>query len=621
MFKTNVMGVTYYGATVFYKDLERKNVIIDFVNASQETIVKERFRGDYKLLSRFKKRISGKGITLEPRVMKHIKKAIERFYELINKGKSSKYNFDGENFLMPEEDYIFDSKKIFSIIEKNNVIKMSAGLDPEDPSIVNVKLDIKSNGRIKSFVSYIELDRFENLNEEDFTHMLKTHFEDLEKDAGLEHTGRFAYLMETSERGFRESLKRKFELFCELFKYSKLINRVLIRRAYEKIPNGHYSDDLFFTMKVFLEDGSTEEMLVTFKKENGPALLGDMYSNHTFRRCFVNDIPKDTYSNREFMKAYSYSIGDTEIDSDDTFFVNNSSLNFVSYKEDCSEGLVGYNINRMLRKDLSKVEDHSIIVNRILKNTYGHIYLNEDFDFNDIFKEYMNNSIKRFAERFTEDSKNPLNGEDLLYESSSDLLEADLLNVLELSINSVDPGLLNQSLTNKTDIREAFKYFPEKIKLLVNNAAIVRTKLLTDGNPDYCPRSIFNKEDYTRLYKYTLLVEILNNNGKKYDICITFENFIYPLIKEIKLNNYVTGKILRMDVRGCQRTLLNDSLLINEYLRNLLVYRYKIIKLLVLNKFASKVVLYKKNGLLHMDRALITNYKEVDEEIKNILNN
>lgn len=622
MFKTNETEVTNYGARVYYKNPDIKSSVMIEFNTYKEQLVKERFKGHSKLFSRFKKRISGKGIILDERNMKHIEECIDRFYKLngIGKPHGKESIFYLENYTIPESAYIFDSKKIFSITS-NKGMSISAKLDPECSSIVNAELTIiNSEGRQKKFTSFIELDRSRDINKDYFIDTLKIHFKNLEKDAGLE-PGMFTCLLKETRKGLDIILSRKIELFCELFKYSNsFIKRVVIRRAYEKIPNGHYSDDLFFTMKVFLEDGRAEEMLVTFKKENGPVLLGDMYSKHIFRRCFVNDVfNKDTLSDTSLMKCYSYSVGDTY--SEDAFYTNINSIRFSSYKEDCSEGLVGYNINSILRKDLSKVEDHSTIVNSILKNIYGHIYLNEDFDFNDIFKVYMNNSIKRFAERITEESQNPLNGEDLLYESSSDLLEVDLLNVLELSIKRIDPCILNQSITNRKDIKEAFKYFPEEAKPFLNKASIVRTSLLTDNNPDHRSRSIFSKDDYTRLYKYILLVEILNVDGGKCDIFITFENHTYPLIKEVKLTDHSTGEVLDTDIKNCQRTLLTDSLLINKYLRNLLVYRNKIIRLFVLNKFTSKVVLRRKDGLLHMDRVEMSSHKEVDEEIKNILNN
>ena len=624
MCKKHLFGITYYGAGVFYKDQDRKNVIIDFVNSSQETLVKERFRGDYKLLSRFKKRISGKGITLEPRVMKHIEQAIERFYELINKVKENNYNFDGEKYLMQDTGYIFDSKKIFSLADQYGVIAMSAGLDPEDASTVNVELTIKSDNRLKKLTSFIHLDRSKDISKEYFVQLLKIHFRNLEKDAGLEHTGRFTHLIEDSEKNFKEFLERKIELFCEMFKYSNdFVKRVLIRRAYKKLPIDNYYDDLLFTIKIFLGDERTEELLVTFKREKGTVLLGDIFNEFTIRRCFVRGVcNKDIPSNRWFLKAYSYVLGDTETDSDDTFYVNVSELNFSSYKEDRSEGLVGYNINKLMRKDLSKVEDHSTIVNSILKNTYGHIYLNKDTDeesLMNVLNVFMNRSILKFNERFSESSTDPSYGEDLLCESYGDLLEEDLLGILEFPIRRVDPGILNQTLTSKKEIEEAFKHFPKEAEPYIKNATIVRTSLLTD-DLEYNSRSDFRKENYNRLYKYTLLVEIIDNVGKKREIRITFENYIYPLVKEAFLINYDTGETLELDVKNCQKTLLADSNLLSNYLKKLLVYRHKIIRLLVLVKFTYKIVLYKRGDLLHMDKAIITNHEEIDFEIKNVLN-
>ena len=621
MCKKNLFGVTYYGAGVFYKDRDRKSVIIDFVNSSQETLVKERFRGDFKLLSRFKKRISGKGITLEPRVMKNIEGAIERFYELINKVKENNYKFDGEKYFMPDTEYIFDSKKIFSLVERSGVIAMSAGLDPEDASTVNVELTIKSDNRLKKLTSFITLDRSKDISKEYFTQLLKIHFRNLEKDAGMEHTGRFTHLIEDSEKNFKEFLERKIELFCEMFKYSNdFVKRVLIRRAYKKLPIDNYYDDLLFTVKIFLGDERTEELLVTFKREKGTVLLGDIFNEFTIRRCFVRGVcNKDAMFNRPFLKAYSYVLGDTETDSDDTFYVNESELNFSSYKEDRSEGLVGYNINKLMRKNLLKVEDHSTIVNSILKNTYGHIYLNKDADDEALMNVFMNRSINKFTERLSEISIDPSYGEDLLYESYGDLLKEDLLGVLELPIQRIDPSFLNQTLTSKKEIKEAFKNFPKESEKYIKNATIVRTSLLTD-NLEYNSRSNFRKENYNRLYKYTLLVEIIDNVGMKCEIHITFENYVYPLVKEVKLINFGTDESLELDIKDHQKTLLADSNLLSNYLKNLLFYRHKIIRLFVLSKFIYKIVLYKRGDLLHMDRAIITNHNEIDNEIKNVLN-
>lgn len=620
MCKKNLFGVTYYGAGVFYKDKDRKNVIIDFVNSSQEILVKERFRGDYKLLSRFKKRISGKGITLEPRVTKNIEQAIERFYELTNKVKENNYKFDDEKYLMTDTEYIFDSKKIFSLVERSGVIRMSAGLDPEDASTVNVELTIKSDNRLKKLTSFITLDRSKDISKEYFTQLLKIHFRNLEKDAGMEHTGRFTHLIEDSEKNFKEFLERKIELFCEMFKYSNdFVKRVLIRRAYKKLPIDNYYDDLLFTVKILLGDERTEELLVTFKREKGTVLLGDIFNEFTIRRCFVRGVcNKDAMFNRPFLKAYSYVLGDTETDSDDTFYVNESELNFSSYKEDRSEGLVGYNINKLMRKNLLKVEDHSTIVNSILKNTYGHIYLNKDAD-DESLNIFINRSILKFTERFSETSTDPSYGEDLLCESYGDLLEEDLLSILELPIQRVDHGFLNQTLTSKKEIKEAFKNFPKEAEPYIKNATIIRTSLLTD-NLEYNSRSFFRKENYNRLYKYTLLVEIIDNVGMKSEIHITFENYVYPLVKEVKLINFGTDESLELDIKGYQKTLLADSNLLNNYLKNLLLYRHKIIRLLVLVKFTYKVVLYKRGDLLHMDKAIITNREEIDNEIKNVLN-
>ena len=617
----NVLGVTHYGATVFYKDQERKNVIIDFVNSSQETLVKERFKGDHKLLSRFKKRISGKGITLEPRVMKHIEKAIERFYELINKGKENNYKFDGEKYLMPETEYIFDSKKIFTLVDQSGVITMSAGLDPEEQSTVNVELIIKSNYRLKKLTSFIHLDRSKDINKEYFTQLLKTHFRNLEEDAGLEHTGRFARLIKDSEKNFKEFLERKIKLFCELFKYSnEFVKRAQIRRAYKKLPIDNYYDDLMFTVKVFLGDERTEELLVTFKREKGTVLIGEVFNDFIIRRCFVRSVYKnDIPSNRVFLKAYSYVLGDTEPDSDDTFYINESELNFSSYKEDRSEGLVGYNLNRLMRKNMLKVEDHSTIVNSILKNTYGHVYLNKDADVEALINVFMNRSVSRFADRFSETYTDQSDGFHLLYEGYGDLLETDLLTVLELPIQRVDPGFLNQTLTSKKEIKEAFKHFPKEAEPYIKNATIVRTTLLTE-DLEHNFRSVFGKENYDRLYEYRLLVEILDNVGKKREIRITFENYIYPLVKEVTLLNYETGETLELDIKNCQRTLLTDSNLLSKYLKNLLIYRHKLIRLFVLEKFTYKIVLYRRDKLLHMDRAIITNPDEIDTEIKNVLN-
>lgn len=621
MCKKNLFGVTYYGAGVFYKDQERKNVIIDFVNSSQGKIVKERFKGDFKLLSRFKKRISGKGITLEPRVMKNIEQAIKRFYELINKVKENMYNFDGENYLMPDTDYIFDSKNIFSLVEQSGVIAMSAGLDPENPSTVNVELTIKSHGRLKRLTSFIDLDRSEDISKEYFIKILEIHFKNLEEDAGLEHTGRFTYIINESGKDFKEFLERKIELFCEAFKYSnELVKRVLIRRAYKKLPIDSYYDDLLFTVKIFLGGEITEEMLVTFKREKGTILLGDIFNDFIIRRCFVRKIyKKDLPSNKLFLKAYSYVLGDTESDSDDTFYVNNYDLNFASNTKDRSEGLVGYNINQLMRKDLTKVEDHSTIVNSILKNTYGHIYLNKDADDEALMNVFMNRSLNKFTERFSETSIDPSYGEDLLFESYGDLLGEDLLSILELPIQRIDPSFLNQTLTSKKEIKEAFKHFPKEAEPYIKNATIVRTSLLTD-NLEYNSRSNFRKENYNRLYKYTLLVEIIDNVGMKSEIHITFENYVYPLVKEVKLINFGTDESLELDIKNHQRTLLADSNLLTKYLKNLLVYRHKIIRLFVLGKFTYKIVLYKRGDLLHMDRAIITNPNEIDTEIKNVLN-
>lgn len=621
MCKKNLFGVTYYGAGVFYKDRDRKSVIIDFVNSSQETLVKERFRGDFKLLSRFKKRISGKGITLEPRVMKNIEGAIERFYELINKVKENNYKFDGEKYFMPDTEYIFDSKKIFSLVERSGVIAMSAGLDPEDASTVNVELTIKSDNRLKKLTSFITLDRSKDISKEYFTQLLKIHFRNLEKDAGMEHTGRFTHLIEDSEKNFKEFLERKIELFCEMFKYSNdFVKRVLIRRAYKKLPIDNYYDDLLFTVKIFLGDERTEELLVTFKREKVTVLLGDIFNEFTIRRCFVRGVcNKDAMFNRPFLKAYSYVLGDTETDSDDTFYVNESELNFSSYKEDRSEGLVGYNINKLMRKNLLKVEDHSTIVNSILKNTYGHIYLNKDADDEALMNVFMNRSINKFTERLSEISIDPSYGEDLLYESYGDLLKEDLLGVLELPIQRIDPSFLNQTLTSKKEIKEAFKNFPKESEKYIKNATIVRTSLLTD-NLEYNSRSNFRKENYNRLYKYTLLVEIIDNVGMKCEIHITFENYVYPLVKEVKLINFGTDESLELDIKDHQKTLLADSNLLSNYLKNLLFYRHKIIRLFVLSKFIYKIVLYKRGDLLHMDRAIITNHNEIDNEIKNVLN-
>lgn len=617
----NVLGVTHYGATVFYKNQDRKNVIIDFVNSSQETLVKERFKGDYKLLSRFKKRISGKGITLETRVMKHIEKAIERFYELINKGKENNYKFDGENYLIPETECIFDSKKIFTLVDQSGVITMSAGLDPEEQSIVNVELTIKSNDRLKKLTSFIHLDRSKDITKEYFTQLLKIHFRNLEKDAGLEHTGRFTHLIKDSEKSFKEILERKIELFCELFKYSnEFVKRVQIRRAYKKLPIDNYYDDLMFTVKVFLGDERTEELLVTFKREKGTVLIGEVFNDFIIRRCFVRSVYKnDIPSNRVFLKAYSYVLGDTEPDSDDTFYINESELNFSSYKEDRSEGLVGYNLNRLMRKNMLKVEDHSTIVNSILKNTYGHVYLNKDADVEALINVFMNRSVSRFADRFSETYTDQSDGFHLLYEGYGDLLETDLLTILELPIQRVDPGFLNHTLTNKKEIKEAFKHFLKEAEPYIKDASIVRTSLLTE-DLEHNFRSVFGKENYNRLYEYRLLVEILDNVGKKREIRITFENYIYPLVKEVTLINYDTGETLELDVKNCQRTLLADSNLLSKYLQNLLIYRHKIIRLFVLEKFTYKIVLYKRDKLLHMDRAIITNPDEIDTEIKNVLN-
>lgn len=616
----NVLGATYYGATVFYKNQDRKNVIVDFVNSSQETLVKERFKGDHKLLSRFKKRISGKGITLEPRVMKHIEKAIERFYELKSKEKENNYKFDGENYLMPETKYIFDSKKIFTLVDQSGIITMSAGLDPEEQSTVNVELIIKSNDRLK-LTSFIHLDRSKDITKEYFTQLLKIHFRNLEKDAGLEHTGRFTHLIKNSEKSFKEILERKIELFCELFKYSnEFVKRVQIRRAYKKLPIDNYYDDLLFTVKIFLGDERTEELLVTFKREKGTVLIGEVFNDFIIRRCFVRSVYKnDIPSNRVFLKAYSYVLGDTEPDSDDTFYINESELNFSSYKEDRSEGLVGYNLNRLMRKNMLKVEDHSTIINSILKNTYGHIYLNTDANDESLINLFMNRSISRFAERFSETYTDQSDGFHLLYEGYGDLLETDLLTVLELPIQRIDPGFLNQTLTSKKEIKEAFKHFPKEAEPYIKNASIVRTSLLTE-DLEHNFRSVFGKENYNRLYVHKLLVEIIDNVGKKRDIRITFENYIYPLVKEVTLINYDTGETLELDIKNCQRTLLTDSNLLSKYLKNLLIYRHKIIRLFVLEKFTYKIVLYRRDKLLHMDRAIITNPDEIDTEIKNVLN-
>ena len=85
---TNVTGVQNYGAKVYYKDPNIKsNIMIEFVNASQEQLVKERFKGNSKLFSRFKKRISGKGIILDERAMRHIEECINKFYKLNGIGK------------------------------------------------------------------------------------------------------------------------------------------------------------------------------------------------------------------------------------------------------------------------------------------------------------------------------------------------------------------------------------------------------------------------------------------------------------------------------------------------------------------------------------------------------
>ena len=520
---------------------------------------------------------------------------------------------------MPESEFIFDSKKIFSLVDTSGTISMSAGLDPEDASTVNVELTVKSEGRLKKFTSFIDLDRSKDIPKDYFIQILKIYFRNLEKDAGLEHTGRFTYLIEDTEDSFKETLGRKIELFCEMFKYSnEFVKRVQIRRANEKIPLGTFSDTLLFVVKVFLGDYQTEENLVTFKRENG-TILGDLFNNVIIKRCFVNKVSnKNILSNRWFSKAYSYFLGDTEPDSNDTFYTEDYEVNFASNTKDTSEGLVGYNINKLLRKDLSKVDDHSIITNSILKNTYGHIYLNKDADDVALIKLFMDRSISNFVKRFSETTENPLAGEDLLYECSGDLLEADILNTLETPIKRVDPKFLNQTLTSKKEIEEAFKNFPEEAKPYINNASIVRSSLFMD-DLECNSRSFFRKESYNRLYKYKLLVEILDNVGMKREIHIIFENHAYPLIKEVSLINYGTDESLELDVKGCQRTLLTDSTLLTKYIKNLLVYRHRLIRLFILNKFASKVILRKRDGLLHMDRSLITNQEEMDNEIKNII--
>lgn len=624
---TNVTGVTNYGARVYYKNPDIKdNIMIEFENPYQDQLVKERFKGSSKLLSRFKKRISGKGIVLGEREMKHIEECINKFYKIngigyVDKSCGRREKFEGENYLMPETEYIFDSKKIFTLVEMSGIISMSAGLDPEDASTVNVELTIKTEGRLKKFTSFIELDRSKDITKDYFIQLLKIHFKNLEKDAGLEHTGRFTYLTESYEENtFKESLGRKIELFCELFKYSNdFIKRVQIRRAYEKIPVGNYSDALLFVVKVFLGDDRTEESLVIFKRERGTALLGDMFNEFMTRRCYTQKVyKKDLLANKWFLKGYSYALGDTEPDSESTFYVDNYEINFTSSSKDRSEGLVGYNINQLLRKDLSKVDDHSTIVKSILKNTHGHMYLNKDVEEVSLMNLFMDRSITRFAKRFSEVSVNPENGEELLFENYGDLLEADLLNALELPIQRVDPAFLNQTLTSKKDIWEAFKNFPEVAKSYIENATVVRTCLLTNAL-EYSSRSEFRKENYTRLYKYKLLVEIIDHLGNKREIHITFENHIYPLVKEVYLINFCTNESLDLDIKDCQRTLLKDSNLISKYLRNLLLYRHKIIRLLVLAKFNYKIVLYKRDGLLHMDRAIITNHEDIDNELKNVL--
>ena len=625
MCMTNVTGVTNYGARVYYKNPDIKdNIMIEFENPYQDQMVKERFKGSSKLYSRFKKRISGKGIILGEREMKHIEDCINKFYKINGIGYTRRKKFEGENYLMPESEYIFDSKKIFTLVDTNGIISMSAGLDPEDASTVNVDLTIKSEGRLKKFTSFIDLDRSQDITKDYFTQLLKIHFRNLEKDSGLEQDGRFTHLIEDSAKNFKESLERKIELFCELFKYSNdFIKRVQIRRAYEKIPVGHYSDALLFVVKVFFGDDRTEESLVIFKRERGSVLLGDMFNEFMTSRCYTQKVYKnDLLANKWFLKGYSYALGDTEPDSESTFYVDKNELNFASNSKDRSEGLVGYCINQLLRKDLSKVENHSTIVNSILKNTYGHIYLNvylnKDVDEVSLMNLFMNRSITKFAKRFSEVSINPENGEELLFENYGDVLEADLLNALELPIQRVDPGFLNQTLTSKKDIWEAFKNFPEEAKSYIENATVVRTSLLTD-TLDYSSRSEFRKENYTRLYKYKLLVEIMDNLGNKREIYITFENHVYPLVKEVRLINYGTDESLDLDVRDYQRTLLKDSNLISKYMRNLLLYRHKIIRLLVLAKFNYKIVLYKRDGLLHMDRAIITNHEDIDNELKNVL--
>ena len=619
---TNITGVTNYGAKVYYKNPNIKdNIMIEFENPYQDQLVKERFKGSSKLYSRFKRRISGKGIILGERAMKHIEDCINKFYKLNGIGKPyrRREKFEGEHYLMPESEFIFDSKKIFTLVDTSGTISLSAGLDPEDASTVNVELTVKSEGRLKKFTSFIDLDRSKDIPKDYFIQILKIYFRNLEKDAGLEHTGRFTHLIEDTENSFKESLDRKIELFCEMFKYSnEFVKRVQIRRANEKIPLGNFSDTLLFVVKVFLGDYRTEENLVTFKRENG-TILGDLFNNVIIKRCFVNKVSnKNILSNRWFSKAYSYFLGDTEPDSNDTFYTEDYEVNFASNIKDTSEGLVGYNINKLLRKDLSKVDDHSIITNSILKNTYGHIYLNKDADDVALIKLFMDRSISNFVKRFSETTENPLAGEDLLYECSGDLLEADILNTLETPLKRVDPKFLNQALTSKKEIEEAFKNFPEEAKPYIDNASIVRTSLFMD-DLECNSRSFFRKESYNRLYKYKLLVEILDNVGMKREIHIIFENHAYPLIKEVSLINYGTDESLELDVKDCQRTLLTDSTLLTKYIKNLLVYRHRLIRLFILNKFASKVILRKRDGLLHMDRSLITNQEEMDNEIKNII--
>ena len=517
---TNITGVTNYGARVYYKNPNIKdNIMIEFENPYQDQLVKERFKGSSKLFSRFKKRISGKGIILGEREMKHIEDCINKFYKIngigyVDKLSGRREKFEGENYLIPETEFIFDSKKIFTLVDMNGVISMSAGLDPEDASTVNVELTIKTEGRLKKFTSFIDLDRSKDISKEYFTQILKIHFINLEKDAGLEHTGRFTHLLEDTENSFKESLERKIELFCEMFKYSnEFIKRVQIRRAYEKMPLGNYSEALLFVIKVFLGDERTDESLVTFKREKGPVLLGEIFNDFITRRCYTQKVyRKDLLANRWFLKGYSYALGDIEPNSKSTFYVDDHDINFVSDSKNRSEGLVGYNINQLLRKDLSKVDDHSTIVKSILKNTYGHIYLNTDANDEALIKMFMDRSVTKFAKRFVEKSQHPTSGEDLLYESYGDMLEADLLNALELPIQRVDPAFLNQTLTSKKEIEEAFKNFPEEAKPYIKDATIVRTSLLVD-TLDYISRSEFKKDNYSRLYKYKLLVEIMDHVG------------------------------------------------------------------------------------------------------------